>query len=197
MLTGNALGSAAATAEFYGPVDAVSGEFLFGIVLEIMMPFDGDTIPVGSNQPVVTLSFDVDAAATVGTLAAVDFVDGLGTPPTDNLYVEEDGDTLPPALVGGGVDISGTLFVRGDANQDGAFNIADPVTGLNFSFAGEPTTCEDALDVNDDGSINIADPIFALDILFNGIPQLNEPFPACGFDPTSDGLTCDSFNACP
>ncbi len=193
----SALGSAAASAEFFAPNAGTSGEYTAGVVLEVNPPIDGDTIPVGMNQQALVLSFDVDAGAANGAFAAVELVDGLGNPGIDNLYVLENGDTLAPALENGGVNITATEFVRGDANQDGGFNIADAVTVLEFTFQGEPTTCEDALDVNDDGSINVADAVRALDILFNGIPQLNEPFPACGVDPSSDSLTCDSFAACP
>ena len=93
------------------------------------------------------------------------------------------------------------VFRRGDANSDGAFDIADTVFMLNALFVpGAPApACLDAADANDDGLYNIADAIFGLNALF--IPE-DPPPPApgpsdCGEDPTIDALgVCDS-PACP
>ena len=75
-------------------------------------------------------------------------------------------------------------FVRADGNQDGLFNIADPVFTLSFLFpAGAPPTvdCFDALDANDDGLLNIADAVFKLSVLFptGPPPSVSAPFPNC------------------
>jgi len=90
-------------------------------------------------------------------------------------------------------------FVRGDANDDGGVNIADAVFLLNQLFVpgSLASTCQDATDFNDDGGVNIADAVTLLNALFvPGSPGLPAPSPACGDDPTSDSLTCDSFS-CP
>ncbi len=84
-------------------------------------------------------------------------------------------------------------FSRGDANRDGALNIADAVFVLDYLFggAGAVLPCQDAADANDDGAIDIADPILMLGYLF--VPPLTPlvaPFPNPGSDPTADGLTC-------
>jgi len=87
---------------------------------------------------------------------------------------------------------SASDFRRGDANGDGAINIADAITSLDFLFGpGIPPECEDAYDANDDGTINIADPIALLAALF-GSPTvpMPYPYPGCGNDPTADVLTC-------
>jgi hypothetical protein len=83
-------------------------------------------------------------------------------------------------------------FKRGDANQDSRIDIADPVSVLEYLFAGRPGgSCQDAADANDDGSLDIADPIAILMYLFatpgQGIP---EPISRPGQDPTSDTLVC-------
>jgi hypothetical protein len=74
----------------------------------------------------------------------------------------------------------GGLQKPGDENQDGAFNLSDPISILNHLFAGtNPAlpcgdgTVNDAgnkalLDSNGDGSINLSDPIFQLNFLFVG-----------------------------
>jgi hypothetical protein len=83
-------------------------------------------------------------------------------------------------------------FIRGDANNDGALNIADAIFVLAMLFSGgPPAPCPDAADVNDDGAINIADAIYALSFLFTpgGSPP-PAPHPLAGLDPTPDVMLC-------
>ncbi|MFN0058712.1 MAG: dockerin type I repeat-containing protein [Planctomycetota bacterium] len=90
-------------------------------------------------------------------------------------------------------------FTRGDANADGAFNIADAVFVLGSLFVpGSPSpSCADAGDANDDGLFNIADAIYALSALFTmGAPPA-APYPGCGPEATADTLDCAAFAACP
>ncbi|MEM7261596.1 MAG: plastocyanin/azurin family copper-binding protein [Planctomycetota bacterium] len=91
----------------------------------------------------------------------------------------------------------GTEFVRGDCNTDGGLDISDAIAGLGGLFSGSSITCDDACDVNDDGGFDIADMIFLLSNLFGGGAEPSAPFPACGLDPTDDGLECDMFSPCP
>jgi len=51
--------------------------------------------------------------------------------------------------------------------------------------------------VNDDAAINVGDAIYALSTLFTGGAPPPAPFPACGADPTADGLGCAIFPPCP
>ncbi len=88
-------------------------------------------------------------------------------------------------------------FVRGDANADGATNIADPVFVLNSLFSGTtPPSCMKSADNNDDGTVNIADPVFLLGSLFGGGEPPAAPIDACGSDPTPDEVTCEAFAPC-
>jgi len=90
-----------------------------------------------------------------------------------------------------------TRFVRGDANDDGRINIADPISVLGFLFGGEAEPpCGDAADANDDGKIDIADPIKILGYLFGGEGPLPVPN-ACGVDPTWDKISCNQYEHCP
>ncbi|MGE3167090.1 MAG: dockerin type I repeat-containing protein [Planctomycetota bacterium] len=94
------------------------------------------------------------------------------------------------------------LFLRGDSNGDGLFNIADAVYLLASLFpGGNPPTalsCRDASDSNDDGTINIADAVAILAALFGSTTvPLPDPFFACGFDFTADLLDCASYASCP
>ena len=84
-------------------------------------------------------------------------------------------------------------FSRGDVNQDGDVDLADPIATLNFLFIpGSPTLpCDDAADANDDGTIDCADCIYTLVFLFldssNPIPP---PYGVLGEDPTPDLIGC-------
>lgn len=86
-------------------------------------------------------------------------------------------------------------FVRGDCNLDGSYNIADAVALLAFLFPNppppNPLVCPDACDANDDGSLDIADAVRMLGGLFSSpATPPAAPYPACGADPTADGLSC-------
>ncbi len=95
-----------------------------------------------------------------------------------------------PALTAGLID---QPFLRGDVNQDGDLDLADPIATLNFLFlpGSAPLPCDDAADANDDGTIDCADTIFTLIFLFldstNPIPP---PYGELGEDPTFDLIGC-------
>jgi hypothetical protein len=67
-------------------------------------------------------------------------------------------------------------LVPGDANFDGATNIADVTFGIARTFSGGgPPRCADAADANGDNSFNIADVTYLLARIFSGGPA-----PICG-----------------
>ncbi len=76
-------------------------------------------------------------------------------------------------------------FLRGDANSDGAVNMADVIHILRHLFSSQETCkCFDAADANDDGILNISDAVKLLSHLFVE-PQLSV---LCEFDATQDSL---------
>ena len=82
-------------------------------------------------------------------------------------------------------------FLRGDVNNDGAFNIADSVYFNGWFNQGvyPAPTCKDTADLNDDGVIDYNDfPLFT-QILFGGVTA-KPPYPEVGPDPTFDELPC-------
>jgi hypothetical protein len=88
-------------------------------------------------------------------------------------------------------------FRRGDANADGAFNVADPVFLLLHLFRGErPPCCPKSADVDDSGTLSIGDAVLFLQYLFNGAGAPVEPFRNCGTDPSPDALSCPIFPPC-
>ncbi|MEC9477298.1 MAG: hypothetical protein VX764_09690 [Planctomycetota bacterium] len=96
----------------------------------------------------------------------------------------------------GGIDPP-TGFNRGDANQDGGFDISDPVTMLSFLFNNGTVLCLGACDANDDNSVDIADAVYCLSSLFGGGALPAAPHGICGDDPTPGPLSCDQTNNCP
>ena len=88
-------------------------------------------------------------------------------------------------------------MVRGDANGDGAINVADPIATLTVLFGSVEASCAAAHDANDDEQIDVSDIIFSLNYVFAGGAQPAAPFPFCGGDPTPGTLPCVNFVACP
>jgi hypothetical protein len=93
------------------------------------------------------------------------------------------------------------FFIRNDMNQDGSENIGDPVGALNYLFGGGTMDCLDAADVNDDGAVDLSDVVYSLNAIFGipvggTVPVVPSPNGVCGPDPTSDSVSCVSFNGC-
>ena len=86
--------------------------------------------------------------------------------------------------------------MRGDANTDGSFDIADVVRSLGHLFQDVSVDCLIALDSNSDLTVDIADSIFSLNALFIGGPTPASPFQSCGESPEMDVLGCESFPLC-
>jgi hypothetical protein len=90
-----------------------------------------------------------------------------------------------------------TGFNRGDANQDGGFDISDPVSMLSFLFNNGSIPCLVSCDANDDNTVNIADAVYCLSSLFGGGALPAAPHGICGDDPTPGPLSCDETSNCP
>ncbi len=90
------------------------------------------------------------------------------------------------------------VFIRGDCNVDGSFNVADVVKSLSYLFSGGTLpSCLDSCDGNDDGNLNLADAVMMLNDLFlPGSPPLPSPESVCSIDPTTDPLNCSDYD-CP
>ena len=97
---------------------------------------------------------------------------------------------------GGGNASSEASFLRGDANTDGSFDIADVILSLGYLFQDLPVSCLLALDSNDDQTVDIGDSIYSLNALFGGGPSPGPPHQQCGDDTSAGTLDCDSFPLC-
>lgn len=191
--------------QFYVPYTYPNG-FAVGILFDLdFLEF----LSVPTTQPIVIVTYQTNAATlagdTDGALVSLTFTDStLGSPSIDNIVTTFEGDALTPLFVHGEVTLqpgSGALFRRGDCNDDGSINIADPVWLLGFLFpAGTPNplNCGDACDANDDEILNIADAVRILNALFGPTVPLPAPYPGCGSDPSGTPLPCLTYgSSCP
>ena len=92
---------------------------------------------------------------------------------------------------------SGRRFIRGDADANGRFDIADAITLLNHLFLGGPAPCREAMDFERNSRLNSTDAVRIVLRLFLGGRAPEPPFPDCGhFASFKPQLPCDR-SACP
>jgi hypothetical protein len=91
------------------------------------------------------------------------------------------------------ITVSDIPFLRGDCNDDGAIDISDAVSMLNWLFRGgtEPG-CMAATNANGDAATDISDAAYLLNHLFLGSSAPVPPFPGCGpgLLPADDQMGC-------
>lgn len=184
--TGVDLAGAAVGAEFFGVQAGTGpGELAVGLVMDTTDPLTL-TIPVGTDQPILTTHWNIDPGAPAPSTAALTLTDGLGNPPINNIIVI--GQTQEtPNLVDGAINIVNfNQFLRADCNNDDTINIADGIYLLNFLFQSGPNpVCNDACDFNDDGGLDSTDAIAVFNYRFLEGAEPSLPFPTAGFDPTN------------
>ncbi|HNR98690.1 MAG TPA: dockerin type I repeat-containing protein [Planctomycetota bacterium] len=179
--------------EFFQPViDNDAGYFVLGILLDALAPANPEKrYPTsGYRLRVARLFFDVKDAAAEEQDAAIEFEDGLGSPPLNNRVVV-DHESKVPHLLDGALRVGRVpRFIRGEVNGDGRIDIADPVMITLYLFLGRPIRCVKAADVDDDGKVRVNDVQYLLNYLFLGGRVIPPPFPTPGLDPTDDDLPC-------
>ncbi|MBN1422439.1 MAG: hypothetical protein JXP34_26925 [Planctomycetes bacterium] len=174
---------------------------LAGITVGIVFDFFGVGVLPGSTSPQVVMQVLYQAAggAQAGDSCPLAFTDLLGSPQVETIVVS-DGVSFRTRVASGSATIGAgePHFKRGDCNDDGSLDIADPIALLNYMFAKGPAPgCLDWADANDDGKLDIADPIvIAIYVTGGGGPLMKAPLEECGPDPTPDDLppcTAPSF----
>lgn len=185
--------TAAAGAEFFSvEVNSIEGWLTARAILDLAPPFTLWIDP-GLAQPVLEIEWQVSAGVADGTQLDLLLVGGLGTPPVPLSLTDLAGMAFTPQVVDGAIHVgpfAGVQFRRGDANQDGALTLPDPITVLAMLFSGGAISCDDAADANDDGQLDLADAVYLLAYLFMGGNAPPAPFPGPGADPTADPLGC-------
>jgi len=158
-------------------------------------------LPADQANSVLAITFEVDESAPADfetTLTAVGGLRGSGQP-VDLIFTVEGVSVLPdrivPLRVVEGEAPQDAIFLRGDPNNDGNVDIADPIWIINELFRqGDPTICQDAADATDDGTVDLADAMYLIEYQFLAGPAPTAPFGACGVDPTADELVCPAGN---
>lgn len=59
-----------------------------------------------------------------------------------------------------------------------------------------PSRCAEFRRGDADAEIDVSDAVYLLSYLFTGGRPPEEPFAACGLDPTPDRLTCEEYAPC-
>jgi hypothetical protein len=185
-------------ADSFESTELTFGEGNSGAVSAVVLSYQG-TSSLPPTGKVEVLKLSVEATARAPSLVdgqprcnplecRIFFADGLeGTAePVDN-KVTYLGFAYRPSLGEATTVVCGSsvggIQKPGDANQDGIFDISDPIYLLGFLFTGEfeSLPCGDGeigdpgnlglLDVNLDGGIDLSDPIYTLSYLFTGGPE--------------------------
>ena len=181
--------------------DLIPGQgYSQGVIIDF---FGGNNLPDGTGIQIAdltyeALSFPLADADPVETDLC--FCDTIGNPPVVTLIAWNGTvGTIQTQVCGSITLIGGTAILRGDVNDDGTFNLADPVTLISHLFpTGVPAVlnCDDAADTNVDETLTLADVIAMLDSLFGLTPSpLPGPYPDCG--PAQTTIGCNHFDSCP
>ncbi len=189
---------------FGGVRGAVSGVVL-GLNTPVSLPARGteSIIKLGVAPASAEGDGEGDGEGDADRIATLRFLDDLGGSgqPVDTLFTVAGATERACNTDFSGVTLvftGGAVFTRGDANDDGDHDVADPVFSLGFLFlGGPPPPCADAADANDDSAIDLSDATYSIAHLFLGGPRPPAPYPHCGRDPTDeDGLDCVSAREC-
>ncbi|MGE3166175.1 MAG: hypothetical protein AB7O52_14810 [Planctomycetota bacterium] len=166
-----------------------------GIVIDL---FGAVKLAPGTGYAFVDATY-TNLAGTEGQTAAVAICNTLGNPPVADVIVIS-GASITPTEAAGSiavVEVVEPMFIRGECNGDGTYDIADGVFTLNFLFQGGSTSsCVEACDANNDGTVDSADAVYTFTYQFFDGPAPAAPFPGCGIDDMM-GANCASFAGCP
>ena len=181
------------------PNDGDGCEFVAGILLDALPPFNNQTAPSSVDPLLIgclsaTISPNAPCDVDLPVLYC-DFINGTGNVLIENIAVIDFESIQSFEKTGCVVRVvPDDIFQRGDCNSDDKVNLADAATILGQQFLGIQVLCADACDANDDGSINLADSVFLLNYLFKFGPVPPAPGPVDdGPDPTLDLLPfCES-----
>ena len=180
-------------------------QFTFG---EEWVEFSVTTPPMPAAVAEGLITFHVAFSPGVFWMDGVRFYEGEYVPPDfeepveicDNEF-DDDGDELvdcddPDCEGDERACPTGGVFIRGDADADGALALTDGIKILNFLFlGGDEPTCLKAADANNNGAVDLTGAVSIFNHLFLGGPAPVAPYPACGRDDAA-ALTCDSFVFC-
>ena len=153
---------------------------------EVILAAGGLASDVTEAFVVADVTGDADGVAIQG------FVVNAHTGPFDLAVFGFD-----PVPIAAAAIVRKPVFVRGDANGDGALDLSDAIASLSYLFTGgEAPGCLKAADANGKDGVDISDPIHLLGFLFLGGAGPAAPFPECGSEPEESDLSCESYSRC-
>lgn len=186
--------------------DGDGREIIIGVLIDALPPFNGQTAPpTFFPQEIGRFDFYAPEDINCSQCYPITFcndVNGNGSVYLTNKVVINNQSIEPAGYYDGEVCApANALFIRGDSNNDGIFDVADAVFMLNYLFLDsvEPP-CPDAADADNDGLLNITDPVFMVLYIFGLGVAPPYPFPSCGLEtyPDVDFLDCLVLSpACP
>ncbi|MGE3166858.1 MAG: dockerin type I repeat-containing protein [Planctomycetota bacterium] len=177
------------------PHDGDGCEFVAGILLDALPPFDRQTVPatldplkIGGIQVFIGPDCECNRCYHVHF---EDGVNGRGVVPIENVAVVDTTISLQqfPQYHCQVCVVAEPEFIRGDCNWDEKVNLADAAGMIAAQFLDYQPTCDDACDINDDGRLNLGDAVFLMNYLFKFGPEPPAPFPDPGPDETVDDPT--------
>ena len=175
---------------------------VMGYVLPVLLYEDGDalTLPSGTEWMAATLVLELAEPLSVGDHVDLVFratpATGTDQPVSNETisgavlsYTPETIDFAAPVVA------DSQIFLRGDTNRDGRFDLLDPLALLEFLFVGSwELECPDAADFDDNGQVQLIDAIAPFSYLFlNATDRPADPWPHFGVDPTNDRLSCENL----
>lgn len=177
-------------------LDGDGVEFVAGLLLDAVPPFDGQTLPpTPTPLKFAQLQFSVGASFGCGMIEYTDGIDADDVQPFVNLALVGQQEITDLDLVGAQLCVE-TSFIRSDCNGDGTPDLADVIFLLQYLFVGSVQPgCREACQVNADSVLDVADAIFLITYLFNGGTQPSDPFPDCG-SPADPLVDCQDLGAC-
>lgn len=161
-----------------------------GVVVGWINEGTGAILPPGEYE-LFRVYFNAADTQEGGLCTALEFVNCLGVAeaPVLNKLTDESNQAVLVHTQNGEVCSSGDPFKRGDPDNNGVFDITDPIYILGCLFIGtECPSCPDSADVNDDNQVDVTDAILLLSWRFLGGTAPVPPFNNCGFDRTEDAL---------
>ena len=136
--------------------------------LAIFLQHNGTPLPAGTG-PVLRFYFSSDPYA-FGKWSATADTSTIGG---ESLRLSAADFSYVPVFHPGVVVIRDVI--RGDANNDGALNIADPVAVINYLFKSGPGPVSiEAGDANLDTLVDLADAVYVINYIFKGGPAPND-----------------------
>lgn len=155
--------------------------------------FQGRVLPPGDRRRLVNLVCDLSERTSFVDSVQIELGNSIGPTRISCTYTVGTRSEFP-VLTSGHIRFveifdPPPMFVRSDVDGNGARDISDAISLLDYLFIGNfILKCPDAADHDDSGLVDLSDAIAILSFQFLGGRAPMVPFPSRGADPTEDSL---------